>query len=294
MEFLIQLLVAGLVVGSVYAMVALGFVLIYKSSGVINFAQGELLLIGAYLCLWLTVDVQVPFLASLLVTLTFSVVLGFGIERVFLRPMIGEPVLSVIMLTIGLSAVLRGTIIMLWGTDTRVFPDLFPSAPLEVGFVKISQVYVWSLALSVIFLTVFTLFFKYTTIGIAMRATSDDQTAALSMGISVKRVFAIAWAIAAVVAAVGGILLGNINGINLSLSQFGLKVFPAVILGGIDSVPGAIVGGFAVGLLESLSSGYLDPLFGGGVREVAPFVMLVMVLMIRPYGLFGQERIERV
>ncbi len=294
MEVFIQLLVAGLVVGSVYAMIALGFVLIYKSSSVINFAQGELLLFGAYVCMWLTVDVEMPFLMSFLVTLGFSVVLGFAIERVCLRPMIGEPILSVIMLTIGLSAILRGMIVILWGTDTRVFPEIFPSAPIEVGFVKVSQVYAWSLGLSMVFLAGFSLFFKYTNIGIAMRATADDQTAALAMGISVKRMFAIAWAIAAVVAAVGGIMLGQINGINLSLAHFGLKVFPVVILGGLDSVVGAIIGGFIIGVLESLSSGYLDPLIGGGVRDVAPFVLLVLVLMIKPYGLFGQERIERV
>jgi len=294
LEVFIQLLVAGLVVGSVYAMIALGFVLIYKSSSVINFAQGELLLFGAYVCMWLTVDVEMPFLMSFLVTLGFSVVLGFAIERVCLRPMIGEPILSVIMLTIGLSAILRGMIVILWGTDTRVFPEIFPSAPIEVGFVKVSQVYAWSLGLSMVFLAGFSLFFKYTNIGIAMRATADDQTAALAMGISVKRMFAIAWAIAAVVAAVGGIMLGQINGINLSLAHFGLKVFPVVILGGLDSVVGAIIGGFIIGVLESLSSGYLDPLIGGGVRDVAPFVLLVLVLMIKPYGLFGQERIERV
>ena len=294
MEFFIQLIVAGLVIGSVYAMVALGFVLIYKSSRVINFAQGELLLVGAYLCLWLTVDLKIPFFAAFLITLIASIALGFAIEKLFLRPMIGEPILSMIMLTIGLSVLLRGLSIMLWGTDTRVFPEVFPVTPLKLGFVEISQVYLWSLMLSVIFLVLFTLFFKYTNIGIAMRATSDDQTAALSMGISVKRMFATAWAIAGVVASVGGILLGNINGINLSISQFGLKVFPVVILGGLDSIPGAIIGGFAIGLLESLSSGYLDPLFGGGVKEVAPFAILVIVLMIKPYGMFGQERIERV
>ena len=294
MDVFIQLVVAGLVVGSVYAMIALGFVLIYKSSGVINFAQGEVLLMGAYVCMWLTVDVQMPFAVAFLVTLGFAVVLGFAIERVCLRPMIGEPILSVIMLTIGLSAILRGLIVILWGTDTRVFPEIFPAAPVELGFVKVSQVYVWSLGLSVVFLGVFSLFFKYTNIGIAMRATADDQTAALAMGISVKRVFAITWAIAAVVASVGGILLGQINGINLSLAHFGLKVFPVVILGGLDSVPGAILGGFIIGVLESLSSGYLDPVFGGGVREVAPFVLLVIVLMVKPYGLFGQVRIERV
>ncbi len=294
MQYFIQLIVTGLVLGSVYAMVALGFVLIYKSSSVINFAQGELVLIGAYMALWLTVSLHIPFLLSFIITLIFAVFLGFAIEKLFLRPMIGEPILSVIMLTIGLSVFLRGLVIILWGTETRVFPQIFSETPIKIGFVRISQVYLWSLILSVIFLVIFTLFFKYTDIGIAMRATADDQTAALSMGISVKKVFAMAWAVAAVVAAVGGVLLGNINGINISVANFGLRVFPVVILGGLDSIPGAIVGGFTIGIIENLASGYLDPYFGGGVREVAAFVVLVIILMIKPYGLFGLERIERV
>ncbi len=294
MQYFIQLIVTGLVLGSVYAMVALGFVLIYKSSSVINFAQGELVLIGAYMALWLTVSLHIPFLLSFIITLIFAVLLGFAIERLFLRPMIGEPILSVIMLTIGLSVFLRGLVIILWGTETRVFPPIFSENPVKIGFVRISQVYLWSLVLSVIFLVIFTLFFKYTDIGIAMRATADDQTAALSMGISVKKVFAMAWAVAAVVAAVGGILLGNINGINISVAEFGLRVFPVVILGGLDSVPGAIIGGFTIGIIENLASGYLDPYFGGGTREVTAFIILVIVLMIKPYGLFGLERIERV
>ena len=294
MQYFIQLIVTGLVLGSVYAMVALGFVLIYKSSSVINFAQGELVLIGAYMALWLTVSLHIPFILSFIITLIFAVILGFVIERLFLRPMIGEPILSVIMLTIGLSVFLRGLVIILWGTETRVFPPIFSETPVKIGFLRISQVYLWSLVLSIIFLVIFTLFFKYTDIGIAMRATADDQTAALSMGISVKRVFAMAWAVAAVVAAVGGILLGNINGINISVANFGLRVFPVVILGGLDSVPGAIIGGFTIGIIENLASGYLDPYFGGGTREVAAFIILVIILMIKPYGLFGLERIERV
>ncbi len=294
MDFFIQLSVAGLVIGSVYAMIALGFVLIYKSSSVINFAQGELLLIGAFLCLWLTVDMGIPFLMSFAITLVLALGLGFAIERLFLRPMIGEPILSVIMLTIGLSIMLRGISIIIWGTDTRTFPEVFSSEPVKIGSINIPEVYLWSLLLSMIFLVAFSLFFKKTRLGIAMRATADDQTAALSMGISVKRIFALSWAIAAIVASVGGILLGNINGINISLTQFGLKVFPVVILGGLDSIPGAIVAGLMIGLLESYSGGYLDPLIGSGIKEVMPFVILMIVLMIKPYGLFGQERIERV
>jgi len=298
MTLFLQLLVTGLVVGGVYSLVALGFVLIYKSSDVINFAQGELLLAGAWVALSLVGLFKVPtvpfFLLAVLVTLLFSYLLGILIERVVLRPFIGEPVISVIMATIGLSSVLRGLIQVLWGTETRIFPPIFPQEPLRLGSIVVSQVYLWSLGTSLVLLLIFSLFFKYSSTGIAMRATADDQQAALSMGISVKWIFAAAWAISAIVSALGGILLGNINGINISLAHMGLKVLPVAILGGLDSIPGAIIGGFVIGILENLAGGYLDPVFGGGVKEVAPFVVLVLILMVRPYGLFGKEIIERV
>ncbi|MDA8097431.1 MAG: branched-chain amino acid ABC transporter permease [Desulforudis sp.] len=294
MDFFLQLVITGLVVGSVYALVALGFVLIYKSSDVINFAQGEFLLVGAYIALTMVMLYNVPFLAAVALTLGFCVLLGLLVERLVLRPFIGEPVISVIMATIGLSLLMRGLVQMIWGTDTRTFPGIFSDTPIRMGELVVSSVYLWSLALAILLLVVFNLFFKYSSTGIVMRAAADDQMAALSMGISVKRIVAITWAIAAVVAAVGGILLGNINGINPTLAYIGLLVLPVVILGGLDSIPGAIVGGFTIGLLEALAGGYLDPIFGGGVKEVAPFVVLVIVLMIRPYGLFGKEIIERV
>ncbi len=292
--FFTQLLVQGLVSGSVYALVALGFVLIFKATGIINFAQGEFVLVGAYVCLWLTVSHQVPFWAAFLLTMVFSVALGLLVERAVLRPMIGEPVISVIMVTIGLSMLLKSVVSAIWGTDIMVFPQIFPQQPLHFGSVVVDTIYLWTMGFAVFFLTVFALFFKYTAIGVAMRATADDQQAAQSMGISIRRVFAVSWCVAAVVSAVGGILIGNINGVNITLSAFGLKVFPAVILGGLDSIPGAIVGGFIIGILENLSGGYLDHFFGGGVKEVAPFVALVVILMIKPYGLFGTEEIERV
>jgi len=292
--FFLQIIITGLVVGAVYALVAFGFVLIYKSSDVINFAQGEFLLVGAYVALSLVVFYQVPFLAAVALTLTMCVLLGVVVERLVLRPFIGERVISVIMATLGLSLLMRGIIQMIWGTETRVYPAIFPDAPVRLGEVVVSQVYLWSLGVALVLLAVFTVFFKYSSTGIVMRAAADDQAAAQSMGISVKRIIAITWAIAAVVAAIGGVLLGNINGVNPSLAYIGLMVLPVVILGGLDSVPGAIVGGFTIGLLESLAGGYLDPLFGGGVKEVVPFVVLLVVLMVRPYGLFGKEIIERV
>ncbi len=295
MELFLQLVLNGLVVGSIYALVGLGFVIIYKSSSILNFAQGEFLMLGAYVCLAIFSGAKVPFLAAFALTLAFSALLGVLTERVLLRPMIGEPVISVIMLTLGLSSVLKAVVQAIWGTDTRPYPELFPAAPVQIGPLPVSQGYLFSLGSVAALLVLFSLFFKYTRAGIAMRATAFSQQVALSMGISVKHMFALAWSIAAVVSAVGGVLLGGMRGgVDGAFAFFGLKVIPVVILGGLDSVGGAIVGGFVMGILENLSGGYLDPLFGGGVKEVAPFIALVAILTVRPYGLFGKVKIERV
>jgi len=295
MDFFLQLVINGLVVGSIYALVAMGFVIIYKSTSVLNFAQGEFLLLGAYISLALLTRWHVPFWATVVLTLGFAVALGLAIERLILRPMIGEPVVSVIMVTLGLSSILRAVVQGIWGTDTRPYPEIFPSAPVMIGPVPVSRAYAWSLGCVVVLLVAFSLFFKRSRFGIAMRATAFSQQVALSMGISVRHMFALAWAIAAVVSAIGGILLGAVRtGVDQSLALIGLKVLPVVILGGLDSVLGAIVGGLLIGVLENLAGGYLDPVFGGGVKEVAPFVILVSILMIKPYGLFGKVHIERV
>lgn len=299
MHFFLELLINGLVIGSIYVLVALGFVLIFKASDALNLAQGELVLAGAYVGWALAAELGLPFPLAVLGALVFAVFLGRLIERFALRPLIGEPVISVIMVTIGLSSVIRGAIQVAWGVETRVFPPVFSQQPVMIAGLPVSEVYLWSLGLAAALLAGFTLFFRFSRYGIAMRAAADDQQAALSMGISVKLVFGLAWVIAAVVSAVGGILLGTINGINISLTSFGLKVLPVAILGGLDSIPGAIIGGLAIGVLENLSGGYLDPLlqqmgWGGGMKEVAPFIILVLVLMVRPYGLFGKPIIERV
>ena len=295
MEFFLQLVVNGVVIGSIYALVALGFVIIYKASSIINFAQGELLVLGAYLCLAITSAGHVPLLAAFVLTLVFAAVLGVVLERVILRPLIGEPVISVIMVTLGLSSILRAIVQGVWGTDTRPFPSVFPSEPVMVGPVPISRGYLWSVGCVAVLLLVFTWFFRQARAGIAMRATAFSQQVALSMGISVRRIFALSWSIAAVVSAIGGILLGSIRGgVDGSLAFIGLKVVPVAILGGLDSIQGAIVGGVVIGVLENLSGGYLDPILGGGVKEIAPFVALVLILMVKPYGLFGKVHIERV
>lgn len=301
MEVFLQLLMTGIMVGSIYALVALGWVLIYKSSGVLNLAMGELTMIGAYVSLQFYLW-GLPFPLALLLTLLVGVLLGLLVERVFLRPLIGEPVLTVIMVTVGLSFTLRGLIGLVWGTDTRTFtPPVFPQQPIQLGSIVIGQVYLWSFIAALALLVIFVAFFKYTRWGLAMQATADDEMAALSIGVSAKVVYALAWAIAFMAAGVGGALLGNINGVNVSVGYLGLLVLPAVVMGGLNSVPGAIVGGLIIGVLQNLAGGYLDnltiggaPLITGGAKEVFPFFVMTLALLFKPYGLFGWPRIERV
>ena len=295
MEFFLQLTINGVVVGSIYSLVALGFVIIYKSSGILNFAQGEFLLLGAYVFLAIVTHAHVPVLPALLLTFLFSATLGLILERVILRPLIGEPIISVIMVTLGLSSVLRAIVQGIWGTDTRPMPSVFSLEPIQLGPLPVARGYLYAAGSVAVLLVLLTAFFKYARAGIAMRATAASQQVSLSMGISVRRIFALSWSIAAVVSAFGGVLLGTMRGgVDGSLAVLGLKVLPVVIVGGLDSIGGAILGGVLVGILENLAGGYLDPLFGGGVKEVAPFVALVLILMVRPYGLFGRVRIERV
>jgi branched-chain amino acid transport system permease protein len=293
--FMLQLLITGVAVGGVYALMALGFVLIYKASNVVNFGPGELVLFGAYVS-WATIlQMRFPLYVAFPLTLLTSIALGLVIERGVLRPLIGQPLISVIMVTFGFASVIRGGLNMLWGSDTRPFPALFSSQPFHLGPVPISPVHLWSFVIVLLLLGGFSLFFKFSLTGTAMRATADNQQVALSLGVSVKRMFALSWCIATVVSTLGGIILGSVRGgVDFSLADLGLKVFPVVILGGLDSVMGAIVGGVLIGILENLSGGYLDPIFGGGVKEVAPFAVLVVILLFRPYGLFGKPEIERV
>ncbi len=295
MEYYIQLIINGLVVGSIYSLVALGFVIIYKATKVVNFAQGELVMVGAYICFSLTVQFQLPFLVAFLMTLVFSIVLGLLIERMVLRPLIGEPIISVIMVTVGLSTVLKSLVQLFWGTQIRVYPQVLPQDPVFIAGLPVAPVYIAAFVLSLLLFSVFSLFFKYSRYGIAMRATAYDQMAAMSMGIGIKNIFAMSWCIAAVVSSIGGVILGNINGINSQLGHLGLKVFPAVILGGLDSLLGAALGGLVIGVLENICDGLAKQFLDlGGFKEVAAFIFLVIILMIKPHGLFGTEEIERV
>ena len=294
MELFLMTLTSGIMIGGIYALVALGWVLIYKCSGVLNLAMGELTLIGAYVSLSFY-SMGVPFLLSLLFSLIIGFVLGVLTERIFLDKLIGEPVLAVIMVTVGLSFFFKGVVELIWGTDTRVFsPPVFSMDAIRLGPLYIGEVYLYSFLAAIVLLIIFVSFFKYTRWGLAMQATADDEMAALSLGVSARFVYAAAWSIAFMAAGVGGTLLGNINGLNISVGFLSLLVLPAVVLGGLNSVPGAIAGGIIIGILQNFSGAYLDRYFPGGIKEIAPFVFMAVFLLFKPYGLWGWERIERV
>ncbi len=301
MDTFLQAIVTGILVGSVYGLVALGWVLIYKCSGVLNLAMGELTLIGGYTCLYFyqvfaaKMPILPAFLLSVVCMLGVGLILGLLTERLFLRKMIGEPILAVIMVTVGLSFFFKGMVFIVWDTDTQIFlPAVFPLDTFDIGPLSIGPVYFWSFLGAIVLTGIFICFFKYTRWGLSMQACADDEMAALSLGVSAKFVYALAWGIAFMAAGVGGTVLGNINGLNYSVSTLGLLVLPAVVFGGLNSVPGAIVGGITIGVLQNLCGTYLDHYFPGGIKEVAPFVFMVVFLLFKPYGLWGWERIERV
>ena len=290
MDIFLQLTVSGLSTGMIYALAAAGFVVIYKASDVINFAQGDLLLLGTYLIFFAVAQTGLPWSLGVLVTVVLAVAVALAVERLVLRPLVGEPIISMIMVTIGLSSVLRGAINAIWGPNPRAFESFLPAGDLVIGPAVLSAARVLSIPIALAVLAALGLFFRHTRDGIAMRAIADDQQAALSMGISIPRVFGVAWGLAAASAAIGGIMLGNIVGVSPNVAAIGLRVFPVVILGGLDSIKGAVVGGAIIGLLEVYVGFYV----GHGLNLVVPYLVLIMVLMVRPYGLFGKEIIERV
>jgi branched-chain amino acid transport system permease protein len=293
-QFSLLLLSNGVLIGLMYSLIALGFVLVYKATDAINFAQGELVMIAGFVVagglgaygapLWLSVG------AGLLAMIGF----GFGLERTVLRPLIGRPVVAVIMATIGLAAILRGVGPLALGAETKPIPLPIGDEPIVWGPLFIPPIQLLGAAVSLMFLGVFGWFFLKSRKGVAMRAVADSQQVAMAMGIDVERYFALAWAMTGVVSALGGVIWGSLLGVDVHLALVGFKVFPVVILGGLDSVPGAIVGGLIVGVVENVAAGYIDPYVGGGTKDFAPYVLMIVALMIRPYGIFGKEIIERV
>jgi branched-chain amino acid transport system permease protein len=297
MTYFFQLVVSGMVVGSIYALSGLGFVLIYKSSRVLNIAHGQIIAAGAFITYALTVMAGIPIYFSFFISVIITFFLAMSVERVFLRRLIGEPIISVIMVTIGLMSIIDGLVYLTpFGTENFSFPAFLPNTPITFGGVSISWTQLVGVIITTIMIGAFTWFFKRSTIGVSMRAVSDDQLASMSVGISVPKVFGLAWATAGLSAAAAGGIIGNITGLNFdTLHAFGITVFPVVILGGLDSIIGAVVAGIIMGLIQQFAAGYLDGNWGlNGTADVLPYIILLIILLFKPHGLFGIHEIERV
>lgn len=295
MTFFLQLVITGFALGMIYALIAIGFVIILKCSEAFNIAQGHFVMIGGYLGYTFLVTFGLPIWASLVAAIAVAIIMGLLVERLALRPLVGQPVLAVVMMTIALSTVLEGLATLLWGGEYKTYHGVLPTINLQLGELSIPSETTIAMIVSIVSVAGLMLLFRYTKMGLAMRATADDEQVVQSVGIRVTFVYALSWGIASVLGVVGGILLGGISGVMIPLSQIGVKAFAVVLLGGVNSVGGAIVAGIILGVLENVAAGYLDPLLpGGGLASVFPFMVMIVVLVFRPYGLFGLERIERI
>ena len=293
-QFFFELFTNGILTGLMYSLVAVGFVLIYKSTDAINFAQGEFAMIAAIFVAGFLNLYGMPLFVSILGGLVFMLVFNWGLERVVLRPMIGRPIVAIIMATIGLAFMFRGLGPLLFGAETQPINLPIPDDPLIWGPFFLIPIDMLGAGISVLFLMLFGWFFLKSRKGVAMRAVADSHQVSMAMGINVERYFALAWMLAGVVALLGGVVWGSAIGVDTQLAQLGLKVFPVVILGGLDSIIGVVVGGIIVGVVEAIAAGYIDPLVGGGTKDFTPYVLMILVLMIRPYGIFGKPIIERI
>lgn len=290
--FAIELTISGLLNGVMYALVALGFVLIYKASGVFNFAQGAMTLFAALALVGILARVGLGL--AIVFAIAVMVVFAFAMERVVLRPLVGRPPLSIFMATIGVSFVLEGVAQSIWGAEPKGLNLGMSARPIEIGGVYIGRVELYSAAAAAALVAVLIWFFQKTTIGLGLRAVSDDHEAALSVGISLRRVWAITWTIAGLVAVAAGIAWGTRLGVHFAVVLIAFKALPVIIIGGIESIPGAILAGLIVGATENLAEGFIGPAVGGGVKDFFPYLIALLFLLIRPYGLFGREIIERV
>jgi branched-chain amino acid transport system permease protein len=295
MTFFFQLAVTGFALGMIYALVAIGFVIILKCSHTFNIAQGHFVMIGGYLGFSYLVTLGLPIGIVLLLAVVTAIFMGLLIERLAVRPLVGQPDLAVIMMTIALATVLEGLATLIWGAEYKTYHGLLPTLTVKLGQISIPPESLIGLLVSVFCVTLLMLLFRYTKIGLAMRATAEDLQVVQSMGIKATTVYAVSWIIACVVGVIGGILLGGVSGVSIHMSEIGLKAFAVVLLGGVNSIGGAIVAGIILGVLENVAAGYLDPLLpGGGLANVFPFMIMIIVLIFKPHGLFGLIRIERI
>jgi branched-chain amino acid transport system permease protein len=290
MSYFLNLLASGLVIGSLYGLIAMGFAVVYRATGMVNFAVGEVMMMIAYISYNLMQWPDLGFFSLIAITLPVAMLLGLLIERMFIRPMVGEPMFSRVMVTIGLAVVIRSAVILFWGVEPKAYPRLLGEDVIRFGELALYPGQIFSMVVLAFLCLLMWLFFRQSRVGIAMRATSNNETTALLMGINVKRISAMAWLLSALFSAVAGMAFCMMFSLEPEISQMGLRGFPATILGGLDSVVGGALGGLVIGVAENLAGGYL----GRGLKEIAGFVLIVVVLMVKPYGLFGQREIERV
>jgi len=295
METVAQLFLSGIMSGSVYALTALGIVLIFKSTGVFNFGHGSVI---AFMCffVWSTLaQFNAPLWLAVILLFVAAIVIGMTIERLILRPLTGQPILAIVLVTLVLGELFTGIIILFWPGPGRVFPPIIPSGKVALGNVIASYENLIIFGLCMLAFALLVLFFQRTNIGLAMRATAEDHQLGRSQGVKTSITFAMAWIIAIVTGAIAGVLLGNLHGVNMeSIAEVGMRAFPVALLGGLESIYGCIVGGLIIGVVEIFAASYLDPLVNGGLEQVFPFIILLLVIMVRPYGLFGYVKIERV
>jgi branched-chain amino acid transport system permease protein len=296
MTFFLQLVVTGFSLGMMYALIAIGFVVIFKCSGAFNIAQGQIVMLGGYLGYTFLVTLHMPVWGAIVASVAVAVLMGLVIERLALRPLLGQPALAIVMMTIALALVMEGIAQLGWGGAYVTYHDVLPEISLQVGDVSIPPSSLLGLMVSVVVVVILMAIFRFTKTGLAMRATAEDEQVTRGLGIRATMVYAFVWVIACVVGVVAGVLLGGVSGVSPPLAEVGLKALAVVILGGLDSIGGAIVAGIILGVSENLAAGYLDPLMpsGGGLANVFPFLVIMVVLIFKPYGLFGLKRIERV
>jgi branched-chain amino acid transport system permease protein len=290
MDYLVQLLISGLAIGAIYGLIAMGFAVIYKATGLVNFAQGEMTMIVAYIAWTISTTLSGNVAIVAICSIVAAVLIGLLVERIVMRPMLGEPIFATVMVTIGLAVVLRSSITFIWDAyphalDLGVGRDIVRAGPVGIRTAQIAVI-----AALLLLLAAFWAFFRYSKVGIAMRAVAGDDRTALLMGISAPRIHAIAWAASSVIAGIAGVFFALSYDLSPAMFQLGLKAFPATILGGLDSVLGSGLGGLLIGITENLAGGYA----GSAIKEVSGFIMIIIVLMIRPFGIFGERDIERV
>jgi branched-chain amino acid transport system permease protein len=290
---LLESAVNGMLVGLMYSLVAIGIVLIYKSSSVPNLAQGSMTMLGAYVVLAFANNAGAPIWLAIPLAIVTMFVIGIGIERVALRRLAGRPIIMILMLTLGLEIFLRAGSMTIWGGTARPMPIGISDAPLFLGPLLINRAYAVGAAVAIVMFGLFVAFFR-TRLGVVLRAISDDYTAAWSVGISVERGVALSWALSAVLATIAGVLWSSVQGVDQSLAQLLLKGVTVAVLGGLDSIGGALLAGALLGIVEGVASSILDPMLGGASRDLVDAAMLILTILIRPHGLFGRHDIERV